>query len=82
MTLVCCVLIKITEKYDIILYIIHTYLSYISMSLITTLSIKEEYKQDYFYLRNYLNRNNQSIGDFLINQYRENKNKSQHLLKK
>jgi len=75
-------LIKITEKYDIILYIIHTYLSYISMSLITTLSIKEEYKQDYFYLRNYLNRNNQSIGDFLINQYRENKNKSQHLLKK
>ncbi len=82
MTLVCCVLIKITEKYDIILYIIHTYLSYISMSLITTLSIKEEYKQDYFYLRNYLNRNNQSIGDFLINQYRENKNKTQHLLKK
>ena len=71
-----------TEKYDIILYIIHTYLSYISMSLITTLSIKEEYKQDYFYLRNYLNRNNQSIGDFLINQYRENKNKTQHLLKK
>jgi hypothetical protein len=52
------------------------------MSLITTLSIKEEYKQDYFYLRNYLNRNNQSIGDFLINQYRENKNKTQHLLKK
>jgi len=44
------------------------------MSLITTLSIKEEYKQDYYSLRNKLNMNNQSIGDYLITQYRDNKN--------
>ena len=44
------------------------------MSLITTLSIKEEYKQDYYSLRNKLNMNYQSIGDYLITKYREDKN--------
>lgn len=52
------------------------------MSLITTLSIKEEYKQDYFFMRNYLLQTNQSIGDYLIHSYRTNKNNSQHLLNK
>jgi hypothetical protein len=52
------------------------------MSLITTLSIKEEYKQDYFFMRNYLLQTNQSIGDYLIHSYRANKNNSQHLLNK
>jgi hypothetical protein len=52
------------------------------MSLITTLSIKEEYKQDYFFMRNYLLQTNQSMGDYLIHSYRQNKNNSQHLLNK
>lgn len=47
---------------------------FIRMSLITTLSIKEEYKQDYYSLRNKLNMNNLSIGDYLITEYRKNKN--------
>lgn len=47
---------------------------FIGMSLITTLSIKEEYKQDYYFLRNKLNMNNLSIGDYLITKYREDKN--------
>ena len=52
------------------------------MSLITTLSIKEEYKQDYFFMRNYLLQTNQSMGDYLIHSYRTNKNNSQTLLNK
>jgi len=52
------------------------------MSLITTLSIKEEYKQDYFFMRNYLLQTNQSMGDYLIHSYRQNKNNSQTLLNK
>ena len=50
------------------------YSYFIRMSLITTLSIKEEYKQDYYSLRNKLNMNYQSIGDYLITKYREDKN--------
>ena len=52
------------------------------MSLITTLSIKEEYKQDYFFMRNYLSQTNQSMGDYLIHSYRQNKNNPQTLLNK
>ncbi len=41
------------------------------MSIQTALSIKEEYREKYFSLRDYLNQKNQSIGDYVIQKWDE-----------
>ena len=41
------------------------------MSLITTLSVKEEYKNEYYSMRNWLKQRNMSIGDYLIGKWND-----------
>ena len=41
------------------------------MSIQTALSIKEEYREKYFSLRDYLNQKNQSMGDYVIQKWDE-----------
>ena len=45
------------------------YITYTIMSLITTLSVKEQYKQDYYSLRNWLKMKDMSMGDYLMNKW-------------
>ena len=45
------------------------------MSVSSSYTIREDYKKDYYSLRNDLRMNGLSIGDFLIYSYRENKQK-------
>ena len=39
------------------------------MSLITTLSVKEEHKDEYYSMRNWLRQKNMSMGDYLISKW-------------
>jgi len=41
------------------------------MSLITTLSVKEEHKNEYYSMRNWLKQRNMSIGDYLIGKWND-----------
>jgi len=41
------------------------------MSLITTLSVKEEYKNEYYSMRNWLKQKNMSMGDYLIGKWND-----------
>ena len=51
------------------------------MSLITTLSVKDEHKTKYYMMRNWLNQKNMSMGDYLINKFDEEfRDKQQALL--
>ena len=40
-----------------------------TMSLITTLSVKEEHKNNYYTMRNWLKQKNMSMGDFIISKF-------------
>lgn len=51
------------------------------MSILSTLSIKEEYKNEYTALRNWLNQKDMSQGDYMIQKWREQFN-SEVLTKK
>lgn len=42
-----------------------------AMSLITTLSVKEEYKNEYYSMRNWLKQKNMSMGDYLIGKWND-----------
>jgi len=45
--------------------------NYKSMSLLTSVSIKEEHKKDYMSMRNWLGQKGMSLGDFLIESYKK-----------
>ncbi len=47
------------------------YIGYTTMSLITTLSVKEQYKDEYYSMRNWLKQKNISIGDYLIGKWND-----------
>ena len=47
----------------------YVYLLEQTMSLITTLSVKEEHKTKYYTMRNWLNQKNMSMGDYLISKF-------------
>ncbi len=47
------------------------YIGYTTMSLITTLSVKEQYKDEYYSMRNCLKQKNISIGDYLIGKWND-----------
>lgn len=54
-----------------------------TMSLITTLSVKEEHKTKYYTMRNWLNQRNMSMGDYLISKFDDEfRQKQQALLTK
>ena len=45
------------------------YLLYTNMSILTSLSIKDEHKKEYNSMRNWLKQKNISMGDYLIEKY-------------
>jgi hypothetical protein len=47
------------------------YITYTTMSLITTLSVKEEYKNEYYSMRNWLKQRNMSMGDYIIGKWND-----------
>lgn len=42
-----------------------------AMSLITTLSVKDEHKNNYYSMRNWLKQKNMSMGDYLIGKWND-----------
>lgn len=61
----------------------YVYLLELTMSLITTLSVKEEHKTKYYTMRNWLNQKNMSMGDYLISKFDDEfRQKQQALLTK
>ena len=56
---------------NVIISYIHMYLEKNFMSIQTALSIKEEHRKKYICLRDYLNQKNQSLGDYLIQNWDE-----------
>lgn len=61
----------------------YVYLLELTMSLITTLSVKEEHKTKYYTMRNWLNQRNMSMGDYLISKFDDEfRQKQQALLTK
>lgn len=61
----------------------YVYLLEQTMSLITTLSVKEEHKTKYYTMRNWLNQRNMSMGDYLISKFDDEfRQKQQALLTK
>lgn len=61
----------------------YVYLLEQTMSLITTLSVKEEHKTKYYTMRNWLNQKNMSMGDYLISKFDDEfRQKQQALLTK
>lgn len=47
------------------------YNTFTIMSLITTLSVKEEHKNDYYTMRNYLKQKNMSMGDYIMRKWND-----------
>ena len=61
----------------------YVYLLEQTMSLITTLSVKEKHKTKYYTMRNWLNQKNMSMGDYLISKFDDEfRQKQQALLTK
>ena len=61
----------------------YVYLLEQTMSLITTLSVKEDHKTKYYTMRNWLNQKNMSMGDYLISKFDDEfRQKQQALLTK
>ena len=58
--------IDLISKVCYIIYIIEVKLHRSIMSLITSVSIREENKSKYFAMRNWLSMKNMSMGDYLI----------------
>lgn len=51
-----------------------------TMSLITTLSVKEEHKTKYYTMRNWLKQRNMSMGDYIIGKFDDEFSKAQATL--
>ena len=49
----------------------YVYLLELTMSLITTLSVKEEHKTQYYSMRNWLKQKNISMGDYIIGKFND-----------